>query len=83
MYLVDTDIWGQGSNTKVFEGLRLSGHGRQLYWENTCVMGGWSQVLLSKIMSLKVADDYSIIMCEKLLTCGLATRYDRCVTATF
>ena len=28
-------------------------------------MGGWSQVLLSKIMSLKEADDYSIIMCEK------------------
>ena len=81
MYLEDTDIWGQRSNTKAFEGLRLSGHGRQLYWENTCVMGGL--VLLSKIMSLKEADDYSIIMCEKLLTCGLATRYDRCVTATF
>ena len=46
-------------------------------------MGGWSQVLLSKIMSVKEADDYSIIMCEKLLTCGLATRYDSCVTATF
>ena len=51
--------------------------------ENTRVMGGWSQVLLSKIMSIKEADDYSIIMCENLLTCGLATRYDRCVTATF
>ena len=33
-------------------------------------MGGWSQVLLSKIMSIKEADDYSIIMCEKLLNVG-------------
>ena len=46
-------------------------------------MGGWSQVLLLKIMNIKEADDYSIIMCEKLLTCGLATTYDICVTATF
>ena len=57
-----------------FDGLRLCKRGRQLYWENTSDMGGWSQVLLAKIIRTDEYDDSRIIMCKKALTCGIASR---------
>ena len=55
---------------------RLHNHNKAKQNKTVCIFRG------IYCMSVKECDDYSIVICEKLLTCGLATRYDMCVTAT-